>query len=91
MTQAKVISVNDQRQIDLPEDILQTLNPGDEYLVWQTGDTITFKKIQKAPTYSTLLKKIEALGPDPEEMSLEEISALVKEVRQEAANRESTP
>jgi hypothetical protein len=43
---------------------------------------------QKPLTYSDLLRRIEALGSDPEEMSLEEISLMVKEVRQEMANHE---
>ncbi|NJL54711.1 hypothetical protein HC928_05580 [bacterium] len=49
MTHAKVVSVNDQRQLDLPDDILQTLNPGDEYLVWQTGDSILLQKSKNPP------------------------------------------
>ncbi len=83
MTQAKVVSVNGQRQIDLPEDILQTLNPGDEYLVWQTGDSILLQKIQKPSAFDALLAKVEALGPDPDQLSMDDITALVKDVRRE--------
>jgi hypothetical protein len=89
MRQATIISVTPDRQLEIPPEIQAQLNPGDEYVIWATDDAIVYKKIQKAPTYSALLKKIEALGPDPEEMSLEEISALVKEVRQEMAQHES--
>ncbi|MBE9111595.1 hypothetical protein IQ273_19500 [Nodosilinea sp. LEGE 07298] len=85
MTQAKVISVNDQRQIDLPEDILQTLNPGDEYLVWQTGDRILLQKIQKPSTFDALMAKVESLGPDPDQLSMDDITTLVKDVRREIA------
>ena len=83
MRQATIISVTSDRQLEIPPEIQAQLRPGDEYLVWATDDGILFKKVQKSPTYSDLLAKVEALGPDPEEMSLEEISALVKEVRQE--------
>jgi hypothetical protein len=85
MTQAKVVSVNNQCQIDLPEDILQTLNPGDEYLVWQTGDSILLQKIQKPSTFDALMAKVDALGPDPNQLSMDDITALVKDVRREIA------
>ncbi|HIK46861.1 MAG TPA: hypothetical protein IGR64_18605 [Leptolyngbyaceae cyanobacterium M65_K2018_010] len=87
MTQAKVVSINDQRQFDFPEDILQTLNPGDEYLVWQTGDRILLQKIQKPSTFDALMAKVEALGPDPDQLTMEEITALVKDVRREMATQ----
>jgi hypothetical protein len=83
MTQAKVVSVNDQRQIDLPEDILQTLNPGDEYLVWQTGDSILLQKIQKPSVFDALLTKVDALGTDPDQLSMNDLTALVKDIRRQ--------
>ena len=83
MTQAKVVSVNDQRQIDLPEDILQTLNPGDEYLVWQTGDSILLQKIQKPSAFDALLAKVDTLGTDPDQLSMDDLTALVKDVRRQ--------
>jgi hypothetical protein len=89
MTQAKVVSVNDQRQIDLPEDILQTLNPGDEYLVWQTGDSILLQKIQKPSAFDALLAKVDALGTDPDQLSMNDLTALVKDVRREIAAQAS--
>ena len=46
-------------------------------------------KAPESPSYSALLEKIKALGPDPKAMRLEEISALVKEVRQEMTQHES--
>jgi hypothetical protein len=85
MTQAKVVSVNDKCQIDLPEDILQTLNPGDEYLVWQTGDSILLQKIQQPSAFDALTVKVEALGPDPDQLTMDDITALVKNVRREIA------
>jgi hypothetical protein len=83
MTQAKVISVNPNRQLELPEDLLQRLNPGDEYLLWQTEDTILLKKIQKPAACDALMAKVAALGPDPEQLSMQDLTALVKEVRHE--------
>lgn len=83
MTQAKVISVNPNRQLELPEELLQRLNPGDEYLLWQTEDTILLKKIQKPAAFDALMAKVTALGPDPEQLSMQDLTALVKEVRHE--------
>jgi hypothetical protein len=85
MTQAKVISVNPDRQLELPEELLQRLHPGDEYLLWQTEDTILLKKIYKPAAFEALMAKVEALGPDPEQLSMQDITALVKEVRHESS------
>ena len=87
MRKATIISVTRDRQLEIPPEVQEKLNPGDEYMIWTTDDSILFKKIQKPLTYSDLHERIEALGPDPNEMSLEEISKLVKEVR---TDRESS-
>lgn len=83
MRKATIISVTGDRQLEIPPEIQAQLTPGDEYMIWTTDDSILFKKIQKPLRFDELQKRIEALGPDPEEMSLEEISELVKEVRQQ--------
>lgn len=88
MRQATIVSVTGDRQLEIPPELQECLTPGDEYIIAISDNLITFQKIQKPLTYSELLKRIEALGPDPEEMSLEEISLMVKEVRQEMANHE---
>jgi hypothetical protein len=81
MRTATIVSVTPNKQLELPEEIQQQLKPGDEYLIWQTEDSITFKKVQKPRTYSDLLNKIQALEPNQNEPSIEEICEIVKEVR----------
>jgi hypothetical protein len=47
MTLTPVVVVTSDRAIALPPEIQATLQPGDEYLVWQTDDTILLKKVRK--------------------------------------------
>jgi hypothetical protein len=88
MRKATIVSVTDNRQLEIPPELQEQLTPGDEYIISVSDDFITFQKIQKPLTYSELLWRIVTLGPDPEELSLEEISLMVKEVRQETVNHE---
>ncbi|MEB3288495.1 MAG: hypothetical protein VKI82_01190 [Leptolyngbya sp.] len=81
MRLATVVSVTNDRQLELPPELQEQLTPGDEYIIAVSDNLITFQKIQKPLRFDQLQKHIEALGPDPEEMSLEEISQIVKEVR----------
>ena len=83
MREVTIVSVTGDRQLEIPPEVQAQLTPGDEYLIWATDDAITFKKIQKPLRFDELQKRIDDLEPDPEDMSLEEISALVKEVRQQ--------
>lgn len=81
MRPTTLVSVTSDRQLELPPAIQSTLQPGDEYLIWQTEDTILFKRIQKPTTLADIRAKVSALGPDPEEPTLEELSQLVRDVR----------
>ncbi|MBE9140832.1 hypothetical protein IQ254_27145 [Nodosilinea sp. LEGE 07088] len=85
MADTKVVSVNSDRQFAFPPEMLATLNPGDEYLVWQTNDTIVLKKVVQPLSLDTLLQRIEDLGPDPDQPSEAEICQIVKEIRHERA------
>ncbi|WP_017302192.1 hypothetical protein [Nodosilinea nodulosa] len=85
MAQTKVVSITRDRQFAFPPEILATLNPGDEYLVWQTEDTILLKKIAQPISLDTLLERVEALGPDPDQPSEAEICQIVKDIRHERA------
>ena len=80
-TQTAVITVTEERQLNLPTDLLGNLEPGDEYILWQEEDTIVLKKIHKPKGLSKLWQKIDELGEDTEQLSIEEITAMVKEVR----------
>ncbi|WP_234708693.1 hypothetical protein, partial [Kamptonema sp. PCC 6506] len=77
-----VIQVTTEGQLNLPPSVRESLQPGDEYILWQEEDTIVLKKIQKLKGLSNLWQRIEQLGDDPEQPSMQEITAIVKEVRQ---------
>lgn len=86
-----VIRIANDRQLLIPPEIQQQLNPGDEYLLWITEDSILLKKIETPLSYSRLLKRIEELNSnaDTPVMNLEEISQVVREFRKEANSNES--
>ncbi len=48
-----------------------------------TDDTTTSQQSRKPYRFDELQQKIDTLGPDPNEMSLEELSTLVKDVRRQ--------
>ncbi len=75
------VSVTSDRQIELPSEIQANLQPGDEYVISQTEDTLTFKKVKRSMTFAEMTARINALGIDPEEPTLQEISQMVREVR----------
>jgi hypothetical protein len=80
-TETKVTSVNQDRQINLPPEIKANLQPGDEYAIRQSGNTIVLKKINKPLTFPALMQKIEALGIDPNQPTLEELNEIIKSKR----------
>lgn len=85
MAKTNVVSITQERQFAFPPEILETLEPGDEYLLWQTGDTIVLKKITQPISFDTLFERIEALGPDPDQPTATEICEVVKAIRHERA------
>ena len=70
-------------ELELPDEIKAQLRPGDEYQVSLREDSIVLKKIQKELDIKEWFRRIEELGPDPNQPTLEEISKMVKEVRRE--------
>lgn len=52
-------------------------------MIWQTEDSILFKKIQKPLDWDEVSLQIETLGSDPSQPILEEISEIVHEVRRQ--------
>ncbi|TVP70190.1 MAG: hypothetical protein EA342_02005 [Leptolyngbya sp. LCM1.Bin17] len=85
MRKATVISVTSDRQLEIPPELQAQLNPGDEYIIWTTEDSITFKKIQKPLRFDELQQKLQDLGPDPNQLNLSEISNMIRNVRQQMA------
>ena len=65
------VSVNSDRQLELPSEIQASLQPGDEYVIFQTEDTLTFKKVNRPITFAEMTAQIIALGVDPEEPTLQ--------------------
>ncbi|WP_198807631.1 hypothetical protein [Leptolyngbya sp. BL0902] len=85
MTKTNVVSITQARQFAFPPEVLATLEPGDEYLLWQTDDTIVLKKITQPLSFDALFQRIEALGPDPDQPTEAEICAIVKTIRHDRA------
>jgi hypothetical protein len=85
MAKINFVSITQERQVAFPPEILETLEPGDEYLLWQTDDTIVLKKITQPISFNTLFARIEALGPDPNQPTETEVCEIVKTIRYERA------
>lgn len=77
-----IVEVNESREIRLTADMAEKLQIGDRYQVVTTSEEIILKKIE-APLVNLdqFFDSLEQMPPDPEELSLQEISNLVKEVR----------
>jgi bifunctional DNA-binding transcriptional regulator/antitoxin component of YhaV-PrlF toxin-antitoxin module len=79
-----IVKVTNEGQLDLPLEIRSKLKAGDEYRAIVKEDGIVLEKIFKSPVdVDAFLQKLEELEPDPSQPSLQEISEIVKEVRQE--------
>ncbi|MDZ7992364.1 MAG: hypothetical protein RM022_007340 [Nostoc sp. EfeVER01] len=79
-----IIRVTDEKQINLPTEIESQLIPGDEYRVILKENCIVLEKItQQNLDLDDFLQSLEQLEPDPNQPTLEEISEIVKDVRQE--------
>ena len=83
-----IVKVTPEGQLELPEEIQSQLRPGDEYVVSVTQDSIVLKKAQKTLDLNEWFRRIEELGPDPNQPTLQEISQMVKEVRRELRSKE---
>jgi bifunctional DNA-binding transcriptional regulator/antitoxin component of YhaV-PrlF toxin-antitoxin module len=78
-----IVKVTAEGQLELPPEIQRQIKPGDEYRISVTEDSIIFKKKKKPLTWTELSRRIEELGTDPNQPTLQEISEMVKEVRRE--------
>ncbi|BAZ20457.1 hypothetical protein NIES4073_13330 [Kalymmatonema gypsitolerans NIES-4073] len=83
-----IVKVTPEGQIELPSEIQAQLRPGDEYVVSVAEGSIVLKKIQKSLELDEWFQRIEELGPDPNQPTLQEISEMVKEVRKERRSKE---
>ena len=82
MTQTITITVTPERNIEFPPEIKARINPGEQYILSTDENTITLKKIPKF-NWEEWEKRLEKAGDDPDEMTIEEICEIVREVRRE--------
>ncbi len=83
MSTGIVVKVTAQGKLEIPPEVIAKLQPFTEYEVSLTEDEIVFKKIREPMTLKELRRRVDELGPDPDQPTLEEISQIVKEVRRE--------
>ena len=79
-----IVKVTPDGKLEIPSEVLAQLQPLTEYEILVTEGSIIFKKIIKPRIdLDKFLQEIDELEPDPEQPTLQEISEIVKEVRQE--------
>lgn len=79
-----IAKVNSEGKLEIPPEILQQLQPNSEYEISITEKSIILKiKSNLTVDLDKFLEEVDKLEPDPEQPTLEEISEIVKEVRQE--------
>jgi hypothetical protein len=83
MHKATIVSVTSSLQLEIPPEIQAKLHAGDEFMIWEEGENIFFQKLQKLISLNNLQSRVQSLGVDPEQPTLEELGELVREYRQE--------
>ena len=78
-----IVTIGQNGVLELPVELQQQLHEGDKYQVSMTETAIVLEKVSKPLTVEEWFERVEALGPDPDQLSLEEICEIVKEVRRE--------
>ncbi len=77
-----IISVTADRQFLVPSEVQDLLQPGEEYELKLTQDGMIFKKVQQFENFDRLMEKVDAIESEADAPSLNEISEMVKSVRQ---------
>ena len=77
-----IISVTADRQFLVPSEVQELLQPGEEYELNLTQDGMIFKKIQRFGNFDRLMEKLDEPENEVSRPSLDEISEMVKAVRQ---------
>lgn len=78
-----IAKVTSEGKLEIPTEILQQLQPNSEYEISVTENEIKMIKTKKKLTLDELFQIVDESEPDPEQPTLEEISEIVKEVREE--------
>ncbi|MGH1394129.1 MAG: hypothetical protein ACRAVC_08840 [Trichormus sp.] len=86
MNKGIIAKVTADGKLEIPPEVLIKFQPSTEYEVSVTEDEIIFKKKNKRLTLQELRQRVAEAGSDPHQPTLEEISQIVKEVRQEIWN-----
>ena len=86
MEKTITITLTPEGNLKLPPEIRNKFSSGETYSVMTTEDTITFKKVAKF-NWDELRKRREELGDDPEQLTMEEICEIVREVRRERSKK----
>ncbi len=77
-----IISVTADRQFLVPSEVQDLLQPGEEYELKLTQDGMIFKKVSHFRNFDRLMEKVDAIESEADAPSLNEISEMVKSVRQ---------
>jgi len=80
------IALTPEGNLELPPEIRDKFSQGEKYSVITNGDAIVFTKVPKFD-WDEWEKRLEAAGDDPDQLTTEEICAIVKEVRHERAKK----
>ena len=83
MNTGMIAKVTADGKLEIPQEVLAKLQPDTEYEVFVKEDEIVFKKTHKGLTLKELRQRVIEAGSDPNQPTLEQISQIVKEVRQE--------
>ncbi len=75
---AQVAELTTQNLIKLPSKIAAQFRPADRFVVWVDGDTLHLKRITPPPVTERV-----AQAPEDEALSLDEINAIVHQVRRQ--------
>jgi hypothetical protein len=82
MTIKQIARVTAEGTLEIPSEILEQLQPLTEYEISLSENEIKLTKKPKL-TLDELWQRVDEAGQDPEQPSLEEISQVVNDVRQE--------
>jgi hypothetical protein len=73
---AQIAELTAESTLKLPAEIAERFQPWDRFVVWQAGDMLYLKRIESV----AVLERV-AEAPQDEPLSLEDINAMVHEVR----------
>ena len=66
-----MLQVQAQGKLEIPPEVIAKLQPFTEYKVPLTEDEIMFKKIREPMTLKELRRRVNELGSDPDQPTLE--------------------